>query len=207
MRHTQAWIDSLTNNLMTANQFFNPKSWSAEHNTIWQNAMSGYTANEITEAFQTYYSRGKHMPKPSEIISIIRELHPRKTDRERNDQRILDDESKQENHDCCPIIASANMIFNRLQSGLNIRFPYPDGATKRVPMTDEQAILICNYEAKRFNDPDAIDETFWLTEVWGKPKPKRTMEQRLAALRKPRKSRSDFGPTPDYSTLLGRQAA
>lgn len=204
MRHTQAWIDNLSNNLSKAQQFFNPKVWSADHNSIWQNALSGFKADQISVAFQEYFARGKHMPKPAEIITIIRELYPRQTDRQRNDQREHEENAKQDGKTFCPIIANAWLQFNQLQS--KQRIP----VSKEIPhieMTDDQAILICNYEARRMNAPDAISETFWIFDVWKMPKPKRTVEEQLAALLAPKQPKSSFGQTPDYSPILREHAA
>lgn len=202
MKHTQAWLDNLADNLMTAIEFFAPKNWSDKHNGIWERALTGCSANQITEAFSKYYERGKHMPKPAEILTIVRERHPSKTDREREDQRTVDERTRDEGGECNAIVASAWLIFNRIQSGLTIKFEEQGGPARiRVPMTDEHAILICNHEAKRTENPHAINKMFWIEGIWGHPKP--DASEPLP----PRKHKSSYGPVPDYNSILQERAA
>jgi hypothetical protein len=199
MSKNQFWQESLHRNLTTAHGFFQPRGWSQDHNKIWLNVLNGWPADQIDYAFKEYYAVGKHMPKPSEIIEILRKLYPPRTDRERNDERLMREESGDE-RECDPIIATAWVILIGLQNTLPIRIGV---GQKRVPMTDDQAVMICNLEAKRLNHPDAIAPEFWLREVWGRAKPARTVDQMLSRLR----SQSPQSPVPDYSYVLRGQAA
>jgi hypothetical protein len=196
------WNDSLKANLKKASDFYRPKVWSIDHNKIWQDALKGYKAEEITQAFEDYYRSSAYMPKPSEIIKIMRYFSPQRT----NQQPEAEHEPLP---DCNEIIASAWIRFNFIQNGFELKFeaPEPGTETKRVRMTDCQAILICNLEAKRCRFPDAIQEAFWLFDVWGKAKAHRTSEQRLAASQTPKPNKQELGPVPDYSYLFEGSAA
>lgn len=110
MSKNQFWQESLHRNLTTAHGFFQPRGWSQDHNKIWLNALNGWSAEQIDYAFKEYYAVGKHMPKPSEIIEILRNLFPRKAP----EQRHADDEAAREKEPWRmpdPKVSAAWMIY------------------------------------------------------------------------------------------------
>ena len=91
---------------------------------------------------------------------------------------------------CDETIQSAWIRFNKLQNNQDFAF------RSRVDMTDDQAIMICNLEAKRTNMPYAIKKRFWLTDVWGCLKIEFTDSEIMEALKKPI---TNNGPVPKYN--------
>lgn len=188
-KNNQIWIDELTNNLRAAYSFFRPKHWTEMHNKIWEEALQWESAERITHAFTEYYKTGKHMPKPAEILSLIKDLYPKQ-----QPARIDYKPPEEERRACDPLIQSAWVRFNKLQCNYN--FPFET----KVQLTDDQAITICNLEAKRLEYPDAIQKMFWLKEIWGHDKPYQTDEQKMESVKK--KARTNTEPPPDYSHVL-----
>ena len=186
MTNTQVWTDSLTHCLDRAGKFYKPRHWSTGHNKVWSEALAYFKVNEIQDAFREYFKVGSHMPKPAEIINLIRELHPKqKAEHQELEAEVINPAG--------PIITEAWVRLNKLQSA----FVFSQHSA--VVITDDQAVLICNLEAKRLNFPDSIKPMFWLEEIWGFNKPDRTtaqMQESLAA------DRSACGEAPDYSYLL-----
>jgi len=180
------WQENLYHCLDRAKGFYTPKVWTDDHNRIWVDALRGHKSQSITDAFGEYFKVGKHMPKPTEIISIIQTLNPRKPP----SQKEIEIEPI---NPASPIIAAAWIRLNKLQSNF-ILCEQSD-----IKMSDDEAILICNMEANRLNFADAINEIFWLEDVWGKPKPARTPQQGLDALSA---DRINYGTASDYSDLL-----
>ena len=201
MRNSQAWENQLTECLQKAANFYSPRAWSEDHNRIWIKTLGRFPANHIHEAFEFFYETGKHMPKPAEIIEIIKRFHPPKTDREKNDERVEEERRETGGDGTDPIVASAWYRFNKIQNGVNLRFEEKKSRPARVQMTDEQAIMICNYEARRLDMPYAIKQTFWIKGVWGFDKPK----NRLEIEKKKRGFKPQ--PMPDYRSFLEDRAA
>lgn len=176
------WLDTLNYNISKAHRFFKPKDWSEEHNEIWLDALQWAKVDQINESFKIWYRQGKYMPKPADIVKIINDLNPIKP------PSLL--ENKQEKlPECNKTIQSAWIRFNKLQNDFD--FPY----VSKVEMTDDQAILICNMEAKRIEIPSAIKKEFWLTDVWGEMKKEKTDAEIMEDLKK---DRIDSGPVPKY---------
>lgn len=186
MSNNNFWLDTLNNNLLKAYNFFKPKHWTQQHNEIWANALCYEKHEAITEAFNKYYEVGSHMPKPAEIKKLIREIHPVKLP-------ALVERKVEELPQCDKIIHAAWIKFNVLQN--DFEFPF----RSEVHVTDDQAVLICNMEAKRTNSPHAIEKMFWLTDVWGCLKVEQTDEEIMEILQRPR---VDHGQAPNYQQYL-----
>lgn len=132
---------------------FYGKTPSQTHIQIWLDALGGYPADLIAQAFQRYYATGQYMPRPVQILSLLDDLKARK----KSTEPLKADEGKR-----TPEIAQAWITY--LRWAHDFELPH----NRNVPdMPIEQALEIVNREAARQNMPDAIKPEHRIDSYWG----------------------------------------
>lgn len=192
---------TLEEQIQAAVNFFNPRGWSKENNRIWSDTLDGFTAHEIRAAFAEYYKSNEYMPKPASIRKLVLK-HRKDNPRALGPASPAPTNPKPQGRVYTKselIIQAAWYRLNKL-AGLPVRL---DCDAKHFEISDDQAVLICNYEAKRLNSPGGIPDRFWLSDVWGRNQPKLTPLERYEELQRPRiESLESSGPVPDYTGIL-----
>lgn len=159
----QIWIDSLLNNLSIAKGFFGAKNWTSEHNKIWQTTLCYHTAEQITAAFTEYYSTGKYMPKPADIMSILKYRYPKKTAADR-EMEAREAQEKQPWTPPDPKISLAFMIYQRYfleANGWNVELD---------AMSQDEVLHIVNRQSAKIKcfggvRPDHRLDQYWEDQV------------------------------------------
>lgn len=140
----------ITYKLNQTAEFFG-KTLSASQINVWMHSLRGYTPEAICEAFDQHFQVGKYMPRPAEIIDLMRqETHTRHA-------RYQEHKSDLGHSD--PRIATAWRIY--LKHALSFEMPGDNEA-----MTLDEAIEIVNQQAVKYDMPDAIEPAYRLSEYW-----------------------------------------
>lgn len=152
----QVWREDVLACLSEAMDFYNPGRWTETHNKIWIEALDKIPSHKILAGFQEYYKTGKHMPKPSEIIELIRErVTPVIGQKESQDKKPF--------RKCDPVIADAWRIY--LRDFFDFKFGRPVNT-----LDHDQVIEIVNREASRTDQPLAVRPCDQIESYW-KDKP------------------------------------
>jgi hypothetical protein len=148
--------DDVSHALCATMGFFN-KRMDAQGEKIWFSALRGYTPDAIKRALAEYTRRGRHAPKPIDILELLAR------------QREAKQESEKKTYTPCPEhIRKAWMWFLSRMTQDSLFFDGLFGGQPDVDQqTEEQYLLTVNEQAKLYNTPDAIPDEFKLKEVWG----------------------------------------
>jgi hypothetical protein len=124
---------------------------------FWYSAMGDRGVSQIKTALKEYIKIGKFAPRPANIMEILNNMRPAI-------ERVA---LPPPTTNCPPEIAKAWMWYagrnakgSKLLDGL-----FSESQNIDVD-TQEKYLHIVNHEAKKFNQPEAIDPAHRLAEVW-----------------------------------------
>jgi len=146
--------DDVLHKLGQVYEFYDKKPTNS-HVQFWLNALNGYRPDEILAGFDQHIARGKYMPKPVEIITIM--------DEQRSLRRARGTAAESHGQQT-PEIAQAWITYMRFAFGMSLGArALPDAPA--MPL--EQALEIVNREAAKYDRPDSILPEHRIESYWG----------------------------------------
>jgi hypothetical protein len=119
---------------------------------VWLEALRGFTASDIETALKRHVQVGRFSPTPAEIINHLNELNAKKRNH-----------AEPETQPYTPCIKRINDAWVTFLREVN-DFELPSSPASSMPF--EEAVIICNQEAKRCNEPDAIPDEYKIPDIW-----------------------------------------
>ena len=156
------WRQTVLHKLDEVAEFFG-KTLSSRQISVWLSALAHHSAESITKGFDLHFQTGKYMPKPAEIIDLMRqEVH---THNPRYQQTEAPDWNPGPEH-----ISTAYRLY--LREVHSMVFPKPNETRVMVNkqnqgMTFDEAVVIVNrhmYQRDRHYD---IENIYQLPDEWG----------------------------------------
>jgi|GEM_PF-6071680 len=125
---------------------------------VWINALSGHSADAVIQAFDRHIAgasgnASSYAPKPRHIIELL--------PRQGGSQAYCGPADNPAEQVAEPRVAKAWVVFMRRVYGFS-----PHDANPEVQLSFEQACEICNQQAAKHNQPDAIPDKYKIPRYW-----------------------------------------
>ena len=149
-----AELDRIREQLDTTLQTFGKPGVTDRVFGAWLDALESFETGEIVQVLSAYVRENEFAPKPKNIADLCR----RDRDRNRGFAPMAKGGKTAD-----PRIAKAWVICIKRFYGWDVTDANPD-----IELDFETALMICNREAAKYENPDAIPDAYKIWEVWDK---------------------------------------
>lgn len=126
---------------------------------MWWSVLKQMDPYKVQQALKDWPAIGKFSPKPANIVEIVRG-YPKNV-------RTVEVVEAEEPVDCPPKIRAAWRWYVAITTK-GTTLECFQGALDVTAEQEDEFLLIVNQEAKRLNQPNAIDDRHKLVSVWGR---------------------------------------
>lgn len=137
---------------------------------IWIDIFSGHSKDDCIAALNELIKNSRYAPKPSDVIEILKRKAKQRGNIGKDDYCGQDATTKKalESDRQSPTLATrqisaAWIIYHKLLYGGNLGLPVKN---EDCELTVEQALIIVNQQAAKYDQPEAIINEYKLTEYW-----------------------------------------